>query len=135
MAIRAKLWDLTGGAFLVRAGVAGRLTTIGRKSGLPRTVQCGFVRRADGTLLIGSAQGRKWPANLAGAGWCMFEARDLPARRYDAVVLEGARRQAALDEIRRARGDRALRMFSGLVFELQPSAMTPGVVAERVTSG
>ena len=120
MPLRTKLWDLTGGALLMRTARAGRLTTVGRKSGEPRTVQCGFVRRPDGTVLVGSAQGRQWPANLAAAGTCTFEARRLPARRYRAVVLEGPAREAALDEIRRARGARALRMFSGHVFELRP---------------
>jgi hypothetical protein len=104
----------------MRSGVAGRLTTVGRTSGLPRTVQCGFLLRPDGTLLVGSVEGRQWPQNLAAAGWCTFEAKDLPARRYRASRLDGDDRLAAVDEFRVARGDRAARMFSGPVFVLTP---------------
>lgn len=119
MPLIPRLWDLTGGALLMRAGRAGRLTTVGRMTGRPRTVQCGFVQRADGTILVGSAVGRHWPANLAAAGTCRFEARGSPPATYDAVVLEGAARADALDEIRRARGERAIGMFSGHIFELR----------------
>jgi deazaflavin-dependent oxidoreductase (nitroreductase family) len=121
MRILPNLWDVTGGALLMRSGRAGRLTTVGRKSGQPRTVQCGFVPREYGTLLVGSAKGRQWPANLAAAGSCTFEARGFPARRYDAIVLEGVTRADALEEIRRARGERALGMFNGHLFELRPT--------------
>jgi deazaflavin-dependent oxidoreductase (nitroreductase family) len=117
-----RLWDLTGGALLMRSGRAGRLTTLGRKSGQPRTVQCGFVRRGDGTILVGSARGRQWPLNLATAGWCTFEARDVPSHRYVATSLDGAEREAAIAEIRAARGERAARAFSGHVFLLRPEA-------------
>ena len=121
MPLIPKLWDLTGGAVLMRAGTAGRLTTVGRTSGQPRTVQCGFLRRPDGAILVGSAEGRHWPRNLAAAGWCTFEAKGLPARRYQATTLEGDARRAAIEEFRNARGDRATAMFSGHVFELRPA--------------
>jgi deazaflavin-dependent oxidoreductase (nitroreductase family) len=105
----------------MRSGVAGRLSTVGRTSGQPRTVQCGFLRRPDGTLLVGSVDGRQWPQNLAAAGWCTFEAKGLPARRYAVRRLEGAERQSAVEAFRSARGERAARMFSGPVFELSPT--------------
>lgn len=120
MPLIPKLWDLTGGALLMRAGRAGRLSTVGRRTGQPRTVQCGYLRRPDGTVIVGSAKGRSWPANLAAAGECTFEARGMPARRYVARVLDGAERQAAVDEIKAARGERAISMYSGHVFELRP---------------
>jgi deazaflavin-dependent oxidoreductase (nitroreductase family) len=122
MPLIPKLWDLTGGALLMRSGRAGRLTTVGRTSGQPRTVQCGFLRRVDGSLLVGSAEGRDWPRNLGAAGWCTFEAKGLPLARYEATRLEGAARLAAVEEFRATRGDRAAAMFSGPVFVLRPSA-------------
>ena len=114
-----KLWDLTGGALLMRSGRAGSLSTVGRSSGLPRTIQCGYLRRPDGTILVGSAEGRQWPRNLEAAGWCLFSAKDLPGRRYDARALEGEERAAAIDEFRAVRGERAAAIFSGMVFELR----------------
>ena len=120
MPLVASLWDLTGGAILVRVGAAGRLTTLGRASGQPRTVQCGFLQRADGTVLVGSAEGRQWPRNLAAAGWCTFEARGLPKQRYRARQLDGAQRDRAISDFREARGERAAKLFTGRVFELSP---------------
>src|SRR5688572_19610698 len=111
MPLVPKLWDRTGGALLMRAGAAGRLTTVGRRSGQERTVQCGFLGWADGSVLVGSAADRQWPQNLLVAGCCTFEANGLPARRYTAAVLEGAERTAAIAEFRAARGDRAAAMF------------------------
>ena len=122
MPVIPRLWDLTGGALLMRSGRAGRLSTIGRQSGELRTVQCGFHERPDGRILVGSAEGRQWPKNLAAAGWCLFEARDMPARRYDSQLLEGADRDAAIDEFRATRGERAAAIFSGMVFELRPAS-------------
>jgi deazaflavin-dependent oxidoreductase (nitroreductase family) len=121
MPLIPKLWDLTGGALLLRSGSAGRLTTVGRTSGESRTIQCGFLRHDDGSLLVGSAQGRSWPLNLAAAGWCDFEAKGLASRRYRARPLEGAERDAAVAEFRTARGPRAASVLSGQVFELTPS--------------
>ena len=118
MSIRSRVWDLTGGALLMRAGRAGRLTTIGRRSGQPRTSQCGYIRRPDGRIVVGSAIGRQWPQNLAAAGTCTFEARGLPPWRYSATVLTGAARQEALAEVAAARGAAGTRMYSGLIFEL-----------------
>jgi hypothetical protein len=60
----SRIWDRTGGALLMRRGLAGRLTTVGRRSGEPRTIQCGFLLRPDGTILIGSAEGRQWPQTI-----------------------------------------------------------------------
>jgi deazaflavin-dependent oxidoreductase (nitroreductase family) len=122
MPIRTRAWDATGGALLARAGKAGRLTTVGRRSGEPRTVRCGFVRRADGTIVVGSRDGRQWPANLAAAGWCTFEARGLPSREYDAIVLDGAARDDALAALVRAQGGRSGAMYTGTVFLLRPRA-------------
>ena len=120
MPLIPKIWDLTGGALLMWSGRAGRLTTVGRTSGQPRTVQCGFLRRPDGTILVGSAEGRQWPRNLAAAGWCIFEAKGVAKGRFEAKALEGPARIAAIEEFRAARGDRAAAVFSGLVFELRP---------------
>ena len=121
MPLAARLWDLTGGALLLRSGVAGRLTTPGRTTGQLRTIQCGFLRRGDGSVIVGSAPDRQWPRNLAAAGWCDFEARSLPGRRYVATALTGQAREAAIAEFRAARGARATAMMSGAVFELTPA--------------
>lgn len=120
MLILNRLWDATGGRLLMRAGRAGTLTTIGRRSGERRTVQCGFVRLEDGSIVVGSAIGRQWPENLAAAGWCEFEAPGLPRQEYKAVPLEGAARAEALAALRSALGRRADRMYSGRIFELRP---------------
>jgi deazaflavin-dependent oxidoreductase (nitroreductase family) len=125
MPLRTRIWDATGGRLLVRAGKAGTLTTVGRRSGQPRTVQCGFVRRAGGTIVVGSADGRQWPANLAAAGSCTFEAPGIPRQAYDAVVLEGEARAEALAELVRSQGGRSGGMYSGLVFELHPREPAP----------
>jgi deazaflavin-dependent oxidoreductase (nitroreductase family) len=124
MSLIPKLWDLTGGAVLMRSGRAGSLTTVGRFSGRPRTIQCGYMQRPTGTVLVGAATGRQWPRNLEAAGWCFFSARDMPDGRYDARVLEGEERAAAIDEFRTARGERAAAILSGMVFELQPQTVS-----------
>ena len=46
----------------------------------------------------------------------------MPARRYDSQLLEGADRDAAIDEFRATRGERAAAIFSGMVFELRPAS-------------
>ena len=120
MPLRTRLWDATGGRLLAQTGRAGRLTTIGRRSGQPRTIQCGFARMPDGAIIVGSAVGRQWPENLAAAGWCRFEAKDLPAREYDATPLTGRAREEALTALRGALGSRGSSMYSGRVFELRP---------------
>jgi hypothetical protein len=119
--IKERLWDLTGGALLMRSGRAGQLTTPGRNSGTLRTIQCGYLPRADGTLIVGSVKGREWPLNLRSAGWCLFEARGLPERRYTATPLDGAALHAAVEELRAARGERMAQMASEVVFILSPT--------------
>ena len=120
MPLLPRLWDLTGGALLWRGGLAGRLATPGRRSGRMRTVQCGFLERGDGSVLVGSVSGRHWPENLAAAGWCTFEARGRTRRRYVARELQGEERAAATAEFLARRGERAARMFSDRVFLLRP---------------
>jgi deazaflavin-dependent oxidoreductase (nitroreductase family) len=124
MPLIPRLWDLTGGALLWRAGLAGRLTVPGRRSGVPRTVQCGFLERADGSVIVGSVSGRQWPANLAAAGRCTFQPRGRTARSYTARELEGDERAAATAEFLERRGERAARMFSDRVFLLTPDPST-----------
>jgi deazaflavin-dependent oxidoreductase (nitroreductase family) len=137
MSLIPKLWDLTGGAVLMRSGRAGSLTTVGRFSGRPRTIQCGYMQRPTGTVLVGAATGRQWPRNLEAAGWCFFSARDMPDGRYDARVLEGEERAAAIDEFRTARGERAAAILSGLVFELHrmPQTVSPQAMPQPSDSG
>jgi hypothetical protein len=84
-------------------------------------VQCGFLERPDGSVLVGSAAGRHWPENLAAAGWCAFAIRGRAPRRYVATELQGEDRAAATAEFRARRGERAARAFSGRVFLLRPA--------------
>ena len=112
------LWDRTGGALLMRTGAAGRLTTVGRVSGALRTVQCGYVALEDGSLLVGSAEGREWPHNLAASGTCTFEARGLPPARYRATRLSGEEQADAILTVRGKRGERAAQMMADVVFRL-----------------
>lgn len=121
MRILPWLMDHTGGIVLFHTGRAGRLTVIGRTSGLPRTTQCQFRARADGTIVIGSRDGRQWPANLAVAGRCRFEARGIPAADYIATVLDGDARTAAIVDLAGRADGRAAAFYSGHIFELRPA--------------
>ena len=122
MRILPWLMDHTGGPVLYRMGRAGRLTVVGRSSGLPRTTMCQFKARPDGTIVVGSQDGRQWPANLAAAGRCRFEAHGQPAREYDAVILEGEARAAAIAELTGSPDGRGASFYSGYLFELRPIA-------------
>ena len=114
------LMDHTGGIVLYRTGRAGRLTVVGRTSGLPRTTLCQFRARADGMVVVGSRDGRQWPANLAAAGRCRFEAIGIPAADYTAMVLEGDARTGAIVELAGRADGRAADFYSGHIFELRP---------------
>jgi deazaflavin-dependent oxidoreductase (nitroreductase family) len=122
MPLIPRLWDATGGALLWRSGLAGRLTTPGRRSRKLRTVQCGYLKPPNGSILVGSVEGRHWPENLAAAGWCTFETRDRAPRHCTATELQAEDRAAATAEFRERRGERAARIFSGRVFLLRPDA-------------
>lgn len=115
------LMDHTGGPVLYRIGRAGRLTVAGRSSGLPRTTLCQFKVRPDGTIVVGSKDGRQWPANLAVAGRCRFEARGIPAADYVATVLAGDDRTAAIVDLAGRADGRAAAFYTGHIFELRPS--------------
>ena len=120
MRILPWLMDHTGGPVLYRLGRAGRLTVIGRSSGLPRTTMCQFKARPDGTIVVGSQEGRQWPANLAAAGRCQFEAHGRPRRGYGAAILEGRARTDAIAELTGSPDGRGASFYSGLIFELRP---------------
>ncbi len=120
MSILPWLMDHTGGAVLYRLGKAGRLTVAGRTTGRPRTIQCQFKAREDGTIIVGSKAGRQWPANLAVARTCRFGVYGRPRRWYEATVLEGPARAAAVAALIGGAG-RGRAAYSGLIFELRPA--------------
>jgi deazaflavin-dependent oxidoreductase (nitroreductase family) len=122
MRILPWLMDHTGGPVLYRLGRAGRLTVVGRSSGVPRTTMCQYKARPDGSIVVGSQEGRQWPANLAAAGRCRFEARGVPARDYDATILDGPARVAAVTELAGSPDSRGAGFYSGHIFELRPTA-------------
>ena len=121
MRILPWLMDHTGGPVLYRIGRAGRLTVVGRSSGLLRTTMCQFRARPDGTIVIGSREGRQWPATVAAAGRCRFEAHGRPARDFSATMLEGPARAAAIAELAGSPDGRGASFYSGNVFELRPA--------------
>ena len=122
MRILPWLMDHTGGPVLYRLGRAGRLTVVGRSSGVPRTTMCQFKARPGGSIVVGSQEGRQWPANLAAAGRCRFEAHGRLARDYDATILDGPARVAAITELAGSPNGRGASFYSGHIFELRPIA-------------
>ena len=62
----ARTFNRIGGSLMARTGRIGILTATGARSGAKRSVPLGYVKRPDGTLLIGagSQEPRGWVANL-----------------------------------------------------------------------
>jgi deazaflavin-dependent oxidoreductase (nitroreductase family) len=82
------------------------LTTVGRRSGLLRTVILPYVRFGDALVVVGSLGGGpkdpQWVHNLRAESRCWITVR----RRMsagDAVIAEGAERRAALDAVLKVR--------------------------------
>jgi deazaflavin-dependent oxidoreductase (nitroreductase family) len=49
---------------LVFEGKVARITTIGRRTGLPRPVAVGYVEEPDGSVLIAAGDSARWALNL-----------------------------------------------------------------------
>lgn len=78
--------------------LVGLVTTIGAKSGLPRTQPLALIDDSNGLLAIGSNYGRPthpaWSANLLAHPECTVEFKGPPAQ-YRAELLTGDARAAA----------------------------------------
>jgi deazaflavin-dependent oxidoreductase (nitroreductase family) len=116
----ARTFNAIGGRLLATVGRAGHLTTTGRRSGLPRIVAVGFVRRPDGTILIGSGRpDAAWVVNLRADPRCRFRTRGGEAM-YRAMEQTGDARGPALAELRRGMGGAGSRFTFHDVFVLEP---------------
>ncbi len=83
-----------------------RLTTIGRKSGLPRTVQVWFVVTGPGEIAVQHVRGptAQWYLNLKKHPEVTVDFGDGPVHGYAQVVNDRAEVQRILREIRRKYG-------------------------------
>jgi deazaflavin-dependent oxidoreductase (nitroreductase family) len=78
------------------------ITTIGRKSGLPRRIETWFFRVGNRVYLSGSPGRRDWYANLLAAPEFTFHLKqsahaDLPARAI--AITDGGQRRAIMSQI------------------------------------
>jgi len=119
----SRAFNAVGGAILVRTGRVGMLGTTGAKTGRPRRAPVGFVRRADGTLLIGagSPTGRGWTANLRANPVATFAIKGVE-RRYRARFVGPDERAAVLTELKAGVGGPTGAMRWGDLFVLEPEA-------------
>jgi len=117
----SRAFNAIGGALLVRTGRVGMLGTIGAKTGRPRRAPVGFVKRADGSLLLGagSPKGRGWTANLRANPTATFAIRGAE-HRYRARLVSPDERPAALAELKAGMGGPTGGMSWGDLFVLEP---------------
>jgi deazaflavin-dependent oxidoreductase (nitroreductase family) len=117
----ARAFNAVGGSLMARSGRVGIIGTTGAKTGKPRSAPIGFVRRTDGTLLVGngSPQPRGWTANLKANPACTFRIKS-EVRSYRARLLGPAEREAALAELKAEMGSMAERAAWSDLFELVP---------------
>lgn len=116
-----RLFNTIGGSLMARSGRVGILGTTGAKTGLARRAPVGFVARPDGSLLIGagSRENRGWTANLKANPAATFSIKGVE-RRYEAHLVSGDERPAALAELRQKMGRVAERTDWGDLFVLEP---------------
>jgi deazaflavin-dependent oxidoreductase (nitroreductase family) len=94
-----RAFNAVGGTILVRTGRVARLGTTGAKSGRPRSAAVGYLRRADGTVLVGAGgPGRAWAANLRAHPSCTLQVRGTTGS-YVATGLSGDDLAAAAAEL------------------------------------
>ncbi len=108
-------------AELVAAGRYARLDTIGRRSGLPRTVTVGFVEDEDGAVLIAARGGAGWAENLLADPRCRVTVgdRSWPA---EAEPLDDPDFGRAIREHILKYGTPAEELGHGYAFRLRPVA-------------
>jgi deazaflavin-dependent oxidoreductase (nitroreductase family) len=109
-------------ASLVAAGLALRLETRGRTTGRRATATLGFVREADGALLVAAGDASAdWAANLDADPVCRVTIGDVGAE-YEAELLEGTERVHAIRELILRGGTPAERLGFGPAYRLRPVA-------------
>jgi deazaflavin-dependent oxidoreductase (nitroreductase family) len=118
-----RAFNAIGGSLMVRSGRVGILGTTGAKTGLARRAPIGFVRRADGTILLGSGSpvNRGWTVNLKANPACTFTIKGREAA-YRARLVGPDERDAALAELKASMGGVAERADWGDLFVLEPEA-------------
>jgi deazaflavin-dependent oxidoreductase (nitroreductase family) len=95
----AKAFNALGGTVMVRTGMVANLETTGAKSGLRRTAPVGYLKRPDGSILVGAGgTGRGWAANLRADPACAIVIRGRRAA-CEATALQGSDRDAAAAEL------------------------------------
>jgi len=117
----SRAFNAIGGTIMARTGRIGVLRTTGAKTGQPRRAYVGFVRRADGTVLVGagSPKGRGWTANLRANPAATFAIKGAE-RRYRARLVGADERAAVLAELRAGMGGPTGGIAWGDLFVLEP---------------
>jgi deazaflavin-dependent oxidoreductase (nitroreductase family) len=127
----ARAFNAVGGRILARTGRVALLGTTGARSGRARTAPVGYLRRADGSVIIGAGgTGRAWAANLRAHPACTLAIRGRGAA-YTAEALEGAARDAALAELVASMPERLRGATWADVFLLHPAPAAQGDGAGR----
>lgn len=109
------------GSDLFFEGKVARLTTRGRRSGLPRPVAVGFVDEPDGSILVAAGARAHWAWNLIDDPVVVVEVGD---RRFDAIAepLEASDHARAIRGLILRYGTPAERLGLGPSFRLRPVA-------------
>jgi deazaflavin-dependent oxidoreductase (nitroreductase family) len=99
-------------------GKVARITTRGRRTGLPRTVAVGFVDQPDGSVLVAAGDRAQWAMNLLADPTVAVEVGD---RRFEgtAELLGGAAHATAIRELILRYGTPAERLGRGPSFRLR----------------
>ena len=107
------------GSDLFFEGKVARLTTRGRRSGLPRPVAVGYVDEPDGSVLVAAGGRAQWAVNLFAEPVVEVEVGE---RRFTAVAepLEGADHARAIRGLILRYGTPAERLGLGPSFRLRP---------------
>ena len=99
-----------------------RLTTVGRRSGLQRTVSIGFLAETDGSLLVAAASDTTgWATNLRPEPGCSVEL-DGHRQRWHAELLVEPERSAAITALILKYGTPAERLGGGPAYRLLPGS-------------
>ena len=107
-------------ANLLARGLVITLESIGRRSGLPRTVTIGFLEHGHDVLLVAaSSDDSHWAANLLARPACSVVLRQ-QRRDYVAIRLDDEQRAAAVSGLILKYGAPAERLGAGPAFRLEP---------------
>ena len=110
------------GERMAASGMMAMLEVTGRRSGRAIRTPVGYVRTADGHVLVGAGRAEsQWPQNLQATSLCRARV-GRNEHAYTARELAGDERATAVALIHAKYGDRAARVGAGPVFELVPVA-------------